>query len=57
MAKEDKKNNKPKQITIVIDGDEVLWYPQRGASRPMGPTEAYYLYKGRKILAAFNREV
>jgi hypothetical protein len=42
---------------LVVDNDQVIWLPQRGASRPIGPTEAYYLYKGRKILAAFNREV
>jgi hypothetical protein len=46
----------PQPGVLVVDGDDVLWFPQRGASRPMGPTEAYYLYKGRKILAAFNRD-
>jgi hypothetical protein len=40
---------------LVADDQEVLWYPNRGSSRPLGPAEAYYLYKGRKILGAFNR--
>ncbi len=38
----------------VTDGVELLWYPSSGRSRPLGPTEVYSLYKGRKILKSFN---
>ncbi len=39
---------------IVYDGSEKLWYPQSGRSRPIGPNEAYYIYKGRRFLRSFN---
>jgi len=38
----------------VTDGVELLWYPSSGRLRPLGPTEVYSLYKGRKILKSFN---
>jgi len=38
----------------VTDGTELLWYPSSGRLRPLGPTEVYSLYKGRKILRSFN---
>ena len=38
----------------VTDGTELLWYPSSGRLRPLGPTEVYSLYKGRKILKSFN---
>ncbi len=33
---------------------EVQWHPTPGRPRPLGPHEAYCLYKGRKLLRIFN---
>ena len=30
------------------------WYPSGATSQPLGPTEAYYIHKGRSILRTFN---
>jgi hypothetical protein len=38
----------------VASLDEVQWHPGRGRPRPLGPHEAYCLYKGRKLLRTFN---
>lgn len=38
----------------VANHDEVLWCPATGRTRPLGPHEAYCLYKGRKLLRQFN---
>jgi len=38
----------------VVDFHDTLVFPQRG-SRPLGALEAYSIYKGRKLLKAFNR--
>jgi len=38
----------------VADFQEISFFPRR-ANRPLGPEEVYCIYKGRKLLAAFNR--
>jgi hypothetical protein len=38
----------------VASLDEVQWHPAPGRPRPLGPHEAYCLYKGRKLLRTFN---
>jgi hypothetical protein len=38
----------------VANLEEVQWHPARGRPRPLGPHEAYCLYKGRKLLRTFN---
>lgn len=39
--------------TVIVDGQAVEWYPQTGP-RSIGPQEAYWMHKGRKLLKAFN---
>ena len=39
---------------IVYDGQETLWYPRAGRQRPVGPAEAFDIYKGRRLLRSFN---
>ena len=42
---------------VVIDEDEKEdWYPHVGTSRPVGPAEAWYIYKGRRLLRSFNSD-
>lgn len=38
----------------LADSQEILWYPASGRPRPIGPHEATCIYKGRKLLRAFN---
>ena len=38
----------------VADANEVFWYPSGKSERPLGPTEIYSIYKGRKLLRTFN---
>jgi hypothetical protein len=38
----------------VVDGREVVFFPQRHSRRPLGVEECYSIYKGRKLLKAFN---
>jgi hypothetical protein len=40
---------------VVADFHDVHWFPQRSSRRPVGVEEAYSIYKGRKLLKAFNR--
>ena len=40
--------------TVIVDGPKVEWYPRGSARRSVGPLEAYWMHKGRKLLAAFN---
>lgn len=40
----------------VADFSEVFFFPARNAQRPLGPREAHCIYKGRKLLKAFNRD-
>jgi len=39
----------------VADFRETAFFPQRHSRRPIGPREAYNIYKGRKLLKSFNR--
>jgi hypothetical protein len=38
----------------VAAQDEFVWLPARGSRRPPGPEEAICLFKGRRLLRAFN---
>lgn len=38
----------------VVDAREVAFFPQRHSRRPLGVEECYSIYKGRKLLKAFN---
>jgi hypothetical protein len=38
----------------IADNDRTYWWPQGASRRPIGPVEAYCIYKGRKLLKAFN---
>jgi hypothetical protein len=40
---------------VVADVDDTLFFPERGARRPLGAREAYSIYKGRQLLRSFNR--
>ncbi|HEX5102830.1 MAG TPA: HEAT repeat domain-containing protein, partial [Pirellulaceae bacterium] len=40
----------------VADFQDISFLPQRSTRRPLGPAEAYCIYKGRKLLRAFNRQ-
>ena len=40
----------------VADFQDIAFFPQRHSQRPLGPREAYSLYKGRKLLKTFNRQ-
>ena len=39
----------------VIDPQRIEWYPSRTRRHPLGPSEAFCIYKGRRLLRAFNR--
>jgi hypothetical protein len=41
----------------VTDGLETIWYPRVGRTRPLGPFEAYAIFKGRKMLRTFNPDM
>ncbi len=38
----------------VADSADAFWYSTEKGARPLGPSEVYWIYKGRKLLAAFN---
>ncbi len=38
----------------VADGQEIEFQPTVGRLRPFGPAETYFLYRGRKLIRAFN---
>lgn len=38
----------------VASPDDIHWHPASGRLRPLGPHEAYCLYKGKKLLRTFN---
>lgn len=38
----------------VADQQQCLWWPRRGSPRPIDPDVAYCIYKGRRLLRAFN---
>ncbi len=39
----------------VADFQETYFFPQRSSRRPVGVDEAYAIYKGKKLLKAFNQ--
>ncbi len=39
----------------VADFRETAFFPERHSRRPLGPREAYSIYKGRRLLRSFNR--
>jgi hypothetical protein len=39
---------------VVVDDETVQWWPMRSDRWNLGPTEAFAIYKGRRLLAAFN---
>jgi hypothetical protein len=39
---------------VVADDQRIYWWPQGVQQRPVGPLEAYCIYKGRRLLQAFN---
>lgn len=41
---------------VVADFEDVVFFPQRNLRRPIGTNEAYSIYKGRKLLKAFNNQ-
>jgi len=38
----------------VTDQQEIEWFPHRTRRHPIGPIEAFCIYKGRRLLRAFN---
>jgi hypothetical protein len=42
--------------TVVADGDQSSWCPQTEGASPLGPDDAYHIYKGRQLLQSFNRQ-
>ncbi|MDA1053315.1 MAG: HEAT repeat domain-containing protein [Planctomycetota bacterium] len=38
----------------VVDDQEPIWFPTRNPARPIGSHEACCIYKGRRLLRAFN---
>jgi hypothetical protein len=40
--------------TIVLEEARAEWFPTRSGSRPLDPTVAYCMFKGRRLLRAFN---
>ena len=39
---------------VIVSGQDAHWHPTAATRRPLGPTEVYYLHKGREILRTFN---
>lgn len=40
--------------TLIIDEECLQWYPTGNPNRPVEPEQAYAIYKGRRLLNAFN---
>ncbi len=40
----------------VVDFQDHAFFPARSTRRPIGPREAYCIYKGRRLLKTFNRK-
>jgi hypothetical protein len=38
----------------VADGEQIQWHARGNIQRPLGPAEAWAIYKGRQLLATFN---
>lgn len=41
--------------TVITENGHAEWFPAGSESRPMEPTVAYFLFKGRRLLRAFNQ--
>jgi hypothetical protein len=41
-------------VAVVTSGGEVSWFARGASSRPLGPVEAYCIFKGRRLLRTFN---
>ncbi len=39
---------------VVVDERAIEWHPQRTQKHPIGPHEAFCIYKGRRLLRSFN---
>lgn len=39
---------------VMADEETQRWFPHQTHRRPIGPTEAFCIYKGQKLLEAFN---
>lgn len=39
---------------IATSGGESIWFPRGNPQRPLGPREAYCIFKGRRLLRTFN---
>jgi hypothetical protein len=39
---------------VLVEGDAITCQPAGISRRPLGPTEVYWMHKGRKLLRAFN---
>ena len=44
-----------KKGTAIVDADRTSWFPSESSHRPIGPSEAYCIYKGRELLRTFNQ--
>jgi hypothetical protein len=40
--------------SVVADGARSFWCPHASGTSPLGPDDAYNIYKGRQLLQAFN---
>jgi hypothetical protein len=38
----------------IVDNVRSSWWPRGVSRRPLGPDEAYCIYKGRRLLRSFN---
>ncbi|HTN75677.1 MAG TPA: HEAT repeat domain-containing protein [Pirellulaceae bacterium] len=43
-------------IGIATSAGEAIWFPLGSVQRPIGPREAYCIFKGRRLLRTFNPE-
>jgi hypothetical protein len=39
---------------VVVDAEQIQWHHSVNRQRPLGPPEAWSIYKGRQLLATFN---
>ena len=40
---------------VVADSEDIYWHPRSAGPRPLTADDVYNLYKGRKLMQAFNR--
>jgi len=41
--------------TVIIENGQAEWFPAGSESRPLEPVVAYFMFKGRRLLRAFNQ--